>query len=140
MGKLTFRQDRKPHRKPHRNPSPNALRSLTASSMVEAIVASLIFITVFAISLTTLTGLTLREDEGYILLEAERALTLSAARYGDGTWVEGAYTDTFAWGEITVTIAPYLDFGRIQQVSLGARPRGSRKTIELRQLVVRRDE
>jgi hypothetical protein len=113
---------------------------LKGSSMVEAIVASLIFITVFAISLTTLTRLTLRKDEGYVLLEAERAMAECSMRYGNGTWSEGEYNDDFEWGEITTVIAPYSDYKRIQQVSLRVTIRGSRKTIEHRGLTVRKDE
>ncbi len=115
-------------------------RHLPGSSMIEAIVASLIFLAVFAVSLTTLTGLTLREDEGYVLLEAERALEACASRYGDGTWAENTYTDTFAWGEITTVITGYRDYDGVQQVSMRARLSGSRKTVEHIQLAVRKDE
>ncbi len=113
-------------------------RHLPASSMIEAIVASLIFLAVFAVSLTTLTGLTLREDEGYVLLEAERALEICAMRYGDGTWAENTYTDTFAWGEITTVVSEYRDYEHIQQVSMRATLSGSRKTVEHIQLTVRK--
>ncbi len=111
---------------------------LPGSSMIEAIIASLIFLAVFAVSLTTLTGLTLREDEGYVLLEAERALEACASRYGDGTRPDGTYTDTFEWGEITTVVSEYRDYEHIQQVSMRATLSGSRKTIEQTQLAVRK--
>jgi hypothetical protein len=108
---------------------------LKGSSMIEAIVASLIFLTVFILSLSTLTGLTLREDEGYVLLEAQRAMTDCFRRYGDGTHAKGIYTDEFEWGEITTTITGYGEYEDIQQVHLRAKLSGSRKTIEYRRLV-----
>jgi hypothetical protein len=104
--------------------------------MIEAIVASMIFLMVFVISLSTVTGFTLREDEGYVLLEAERQMDACLNRYGDGTWTDGAYTEEFGWGKITVRIATYRDFRNIQAVTLTAQLTGSRKTIELRQLIV----
>ncbi len=105
--------------------------------MIEAIVASLIFLAVFAISLSTVTGFTLREDEGYVLLEAERRLEACIDRYGSGTWPEGAYEEEHAWGKITINITPYEGFENIQAVTLAARLTGSRKTIEYRSLIVK---
>ncbi|MDR1671294.1 MAG: hypothetical protein LBR57_02120 [Alistipes sp.] len=106
---------------------------LKGSSMLEAIVASLIFLLVFAISLSTLTRLSLRDDEGIALLEAERALTDCFARHS--TRLPGIYTDTFEWGEVTTTIATYGDYAGIRQVALTATITGSRKTLEYRRLV-----
>lgn len=108
--------------------------------MIEAIVASLIFLTVFILSLSTLTGLSLRRDEGYVLLEAERAMTNCFRRYGDGTRARGTYTDEFEWGEITTNITGYGEYENIQQVFLRAKLSGSRKTIEYRRLVAIRYE
>ncbi len=113
---------------------------LPGSSMIEAIVASLIFLVVFAASLSTLTGLNLRGDEGYVLLEAERALEDCSMRYGDGTWADDTYTDTFAWGGITTVVSEYRDYDGIQQISMRATLAGSRKTIERTRLVVRKNE
>ncbi len=112
-------------------------RTLPGTSMVEAIVAALIFILIFAISLSTLTGLTTREDEGYLLLEAERQLAACGGRYGDGTWAEGTYTDTFAWGTITTCVSLYGDYGKIQQVAMRAELHGSHKIIIYRCLTVK---
>ena len=108
---------------------------LKGSSMIEVIIASLIFLVVFICSLSTLTALTLRSDEGYVLLEAERALTDCSRRYGTGEWAEGTYTDTYEWGGIVTVIATYDDYDNIQQMLLRADLKGSRKTIEQRQLI-----
>ncbi len=111
---------------------------LAGSSMIEAIVASLIFLTVFILSLSALTGLTLRKDEGYVLLEVERALTDCFSRYGDGTMAAGIYIDEFSWGHVTTKIEQYADHENIQQVVLWADISGSRKSIEYRRLVAQR--
>jgi hypothetical protein len=108
---------------------------LKGASMIEAIVASLIFLLAFAISLSTLTGLTLREDEGYVLLEVERAISDRFTLYGDGIRAQGTYTDTYEWGKITTSITRYGDYENIQQVAMRATITGSRKTIEYRRLV-----
>lgn len=113
---------------------------LPGSSMIEAIVASLIFMIVFVASLSVITGYSLREDESYALLEAERRLSDCFDRYGDGTWAQGVYTDTFEWGVITTAIAPYDGYEGMQQVAMQARLDGSRKIIEYRRLILLKDE
>ncbi len=113
-------------------------KRLAGSSMVEAIVASLIFLVVFVLSLSTLTGLTLRRDEGHVLLEVERALADCFLRYGDGSRAPGNHTDEFEWGTVTTVIEKYDDYENIQRVALRATISGSRKSIEYRRLVVRR--
>lgn len=115
-------------------------RKLAGSTIVEAIVASLIFLTVFVISLSTVTGFTLREDEGYAVIEAERRLRDCFVRYGDGTWAEGSYTDEFGWGRITTVIAPYGDYERLRMVVMRAVLCNSRKSIEFRRLIICSDE
>jgi len=110
------------------------------SSMIEAIVASAIFLLVFAVSLSTLTGLAIRDDETYELLEAERAMTDCFLRYGSGTMANGSYTDQFEWGEITTAIENYGDYEDIRQVSMRAVISGSRKSIVYTRLVTVRRE
>lgn len=115
-------------------------QTLGGSSMIETIVASMIFLLVFTISLSTVTGLTLREDEGYALIEAERRLADCSGRYCDGTWAQGEYTEEFDWGKITVTITDYGDYGQIRQVILRAALNNGRKKLEYRRLVLIKDE
>lgn len=109
-------------------------RKLPGSTMIEAIVASLILLAVFVISLSTVTDFTLREDEGYVLLEAERQLAVCLDSYE--TWPEGTYEETYEWGRITIRITPYEGFENIRAIALTARLAGSRKTIEYRKLTV----
>ncbi len=115
-------------------------RQLPGSTIIEAIVASLIFMMVFAISLSTVTGFTLREHEGYALLEAERQLTACIDRYCGGIWPERTYGEEYEWGKITIKITPYESFENMQAVTLTAWLAGSRKTIEYRQLTVKRND
>ncbi len=110
---------------------------LSGSSLLESVVASLIFLFVFVVSLSTLTGLTLRPDEGYVLLEAENALADCFRHYGNGNLNEGTYTDIFEWGEITTSITEYRNYGNIQQITMKARITGNRKVIESIRLVVK---
>jgi hypothetical protein len=114
--------------------------TVPGSSIVEVIVASIIFLAVFVISLSTVTGFTLRRDEGYVLLEAQRQLDDCIERYGDGTWPEDTYEETHSWGSITIRIIPYGEFDDIQTVVLTVYLDGSRKSIEHRLLTVRRNE
>jgi hypothetical protein len=112
-------------------------RKLSGSTIIEVIVSSLVFLLAFTISLSTVTGFTLREDEGYTLLEAERRLAACIDRYGNGTWPQSIYEESHPWGNITIRIAPYKDFENIQTVVLSAQLTGSRKTIEYRILAVK---
>lgn len=115
--------------------------TIAGSSMIEAIVASIIFLAVFLISLSTVTGFTLRPDEGYVLLEAGRQLNACVDRYGDGTWPEDtSYEEEYGWGSIEIRITPYRDFDDIRTVAITVHLNGSRKVIEHIFLTVERDE
>ncbi len=110
---------------------------LNGSSTIEVITSSLIFMTVFVISLWTLSGLSLRGDNGYTILEAEAQLEARFEQYGNGTWPDNTYVDRFDWGEITTILSSYRDYDNIQQVSMYAVIERSSYNIEYVRLVAR---
>jgi hypothetical protein len=114
---------------------PRPARRVAGSSTIEAIVASIVFMVVFLLSLSALTRLTLRDDEGLLLLEAERAIDNRSTRLAIAPPPTGVTTEHFAWGSLTTTVAPYGEHTDIRLVVLSATLAGSRKTIELRHIV-----
>lgn len=108
-----------------------------ASSIIEVIVASLIFMLVFALSLTTLTRLTLRQDEAVLLIEAEKELN-KTLKIRENQPI-GTYIDTFDWGSISTIISDYEKFENIRQIHLRATLTNSRKSLEIRRLVAGMD-
>lgn len=112
------------------------MRRLSGASLLEAIVAALLFLTVFAAVMELLPRLAVRDDDALLTAEAEYRVGRAFEKYGTGLWPGGEYTEVHDWGAITVQIAGYRDFGDIQQIDISARIDGSRKRIVFKQLVV----
>ncbi len=63
--------------------------ALKASTLVETIIASVIFMCVFVISLETVSRLTVREDDNTVLVEADYRIKECLREYGDGRHADG---------------------------------------------------
>ncbi len=116
----------------------NRRRMLRASTLMEVIVASAIFLVVFAISLHTVTRLAVspREDEDFT--EADSRLRSAFRQYADGRHEAGEYTRPWSRGEIVITIAPYRDYDALQEITLSTVV--NRKRIEYKHIIERRDD
>lgn len=111
------------------------MRRLKGTSLLEAIVAAVLFLTVFAAVMELIPHLTVRDDDALLVAEAEYRAGQTFEKYGTGLWPRGEYTENYDWGEVTVRIEPYRDFEDMQVVSITARISGSRKRIAYKQLV-----
>lgn len=110
-------------------------RRLRGSSLLEAIVAAVLFLTVFAVAMELLPRLTVRDDDALLVAEADYRVGRVFDKYGSGVWPCGEYVETYYWGTVTVRIERYRDFADLQLVTVAARIDGSRKWITLKQLV-----
>ncbi|MCL2562127.1 MAG: hypothetical protein FWE10_07425 [Rikenellaceae bacterium] len=112
-----------------------AKQALRASTLVETLVASVIFMCVFAISLETLSRLTTRDDDNAVLVEADYRVKELFRLYGDGTHGAGEHKQEYDWGTITVRISPYGEYGRVQEVAITADVMRVSKLLEFRHIV-----
>ena len=104
------------------------MRRLKGASLLEAIVAAVLFLTVFATAMELLPRLTVRDEADY---RVGRAFD----KYATGVWPCGDYTEAYDWGAVTVRVETYRGFSDLQVVTVSARIDGSRKRITLKQVV-----
>lgn len=110
-------------------------RRLRGSSLLEAVVAAVLFLTVYAAVMELLPRLTVRDDDPLLVAEADYRVGRAFDKYGSGVWPCGEYTETYDWGTVTVRIERYRDFTDLQIVTVAAHIDGSRKRITLKQLI-----
>ncbi|WP_147638377.1 hypothetical protein [Alistipes sp.] len=110
-------------------------RRLRGSSLLEAVVAAVLFLTVYAAVMELLPRLTVRDDDALLVAEADYSVGRAFDKYGSGVWPCGEYAETYDWGTVTVRIERYRDYSDMQVVTILACIHGSRKRITLKQLV-----
>lgn len=115
------------------------MRRLRGASLLEAIVAAVLFLTVFAAVMELLPRLTVRDDDALLVAEADYRVGRAFDKYATGLWPSGEYAEAYDWGAVTVRIDAYRGFPDLQVVTVSARIDGSRKRITLKQLVECRD-
>lgn len=109
---------------------------LRAASLLEAIVAAVLFLTVFAAVMELIPRLTVRDDDALLVAEAEYSTGQAFEKYGTGLWPCGQYAQEYDWGRVTVLVEPYRDFADVQCITVRTCIDGSRKRIVRKQLIV----
>lgn len=112
-----------------------ARRCLGGASLLEAVVAAVLFLTLFAAAVELVPRLTVRDDDALLVAEAEYRAGRAFEKYATGLWPCGEYAERQDWGEITVQVSAYGDHDGVRCVTVTARIDGSRKRVVLKQLV-----
>jgi hypothetical protein len=105
--------------------------TLKGSTLVETIIASVIFMCVFAISLETVSRLTVRQEGNLALVEAGRRMEECFRDYAGRD--NGTYTREYEWGEVRVVLRPYRDYAQLREMVVTADV--ERKWLELRHVI-----
>ena len=113
---------------------PNIAR-LPAASLLEAVVASVVLLIVFAASLETVVRLTAGPSDGIICAEADYRAACTASEIRRGAFSEGKTERSYGWGTLTVLIEPYASCPALWQATLTVKIAGGRKRMEYRYLV-----
>ncbi|WP_099293127.1 MULTISPECIES: hypothetical protein [unclassified Butyricimonas] len=108
-------------------------KSLEASSLIECVVASVILLASFAITMEMLTRVTLKESDPAENVKMELSLRECRREYGDGCHVPGNYSRENDWGTLEITIRQY-GCG-LQHISIKALPRRGVKNVRYDYLV-----
>lgn len=111
------------------------MRRLKAASLVEAIVAAVVLMIVFAATMELLPRLSLCDDDGLRSVEAEYRMACALHKYGSGVWPEGEYVEPYDGGEVTIRVERYRDYGDLQRLRITVLIDGSRRRIEHEQVV-----
>ncbi len=93
---------------------------LRGSTLVETIVASMLFLILFFLAMEMLVRIGARRPgEGLLQMEVDHRVCVQEFRAGD--FAPGEYTRSYTWGEITVTVGPYRDLPGIEEVRFTTR-------------------
>ena len=112
-----------------------AIKRLPAASLLEAIVASVVLLIVFAASLETVVRLTATPSEGMACVDADYRAACTASEIRQGAFSEGTTERSYGWGTLTVLIEPYASCPALWQATLTVKIAGGRKRMEYRYLV-----
>lgn len=113
---------------------------LRGSTLLETIVASVLFLLVFAISLETTTRLTASSRDAGILIEVDYRLNECFREYSSIKYFNGEYERTYDWGNIHVDISQYGSYKQLRHISLKACIANSHKVLEFNHIVAVGDE
>ena len=108
---------------------------LPAASLLEAIVASVVWLVVFAASLETVVRLSAGPSYGLGCAEADYRAAHVLEKVREGTYGEGTTRLTFGWGSLTIRIEPYDPCPSLWYVTLTVEITCERKRMEYRHLV-----
>ena len=112
-----------------------AIKRLPAASLLEAIVASVVLLIVFAARMETVVRLTATPSEGMACVDADYRAACIASEIRQGNFGEGMTKLTYGWGTLTVLIEPYASCPALWQATLTVKIAGGRKKIEYRHLI-----
>lgn len=113
---------------------------LPALSLIEIIVASVIFLTVFMISLHTVVSLTIHQKDDTVYIVADMSVKDTLAEYIAGNIDTSLYEKEYSWGNITGRLDPYGDYHGIEELTLVARLSPDNREMIYKYLIERRHE
>lgn len=109
-------------------------RFLKASTIIEVVVASVIFMLIFCISLEMLTKINRdgrsTETLQIIMDRNEYVQQIRTSEYGYGN-----YMKNFDWGEIHVKIQPYKEYQLLRELNFTGVMKNGKKLFEYRFLI-----
>lgn len=108
---------------------------LPAASLLEAIVASVVWLVVFAASLETVVRLSTGPSDGLACAEADYRASRILGEIREGAYGEGTTRLTFGWGSLTIRIEPYDPCPALWCVTLTVEIPGEHKKMEHKHLI-----
>jgi len=113
--------------------------TLEASTILEIIIASVLFLILFFLAMEMLVRIAGRQPDN-ALLQAEIDRKACVHEFKTGVFEQGEYVREYDWGTITVTVQPYRTLRDIDELHFLIHvSKGNRKLI-FRTLTTRTDE
>lgn len=113
---------------------------LPALSLIEVIVASVIFLVVLTVSLHTVVSLTIKQTDDSIYIVADMAAKETCVKYTLGDIDEPEYVKEYSWGKIVAQIDAYDNYFGIEELTVKAQLLYGRREIVYKYLIERRDQ
>lgn len=107
---------------------------IKASTILEAVVASIIFMIVFFMSISFIVTVRASENDNKTLVVITDFKTC-IHEFKEGGYATGEYIKNYEWGEITIKVKKYLDISEIQEVYFETNQPSSRNKIIHRILI-----
>lgn len=107
---------------------------LRGSSLVETLVAAVIFLSVFSVSVEMLARITVSEESAADIVVAELQMRRVFNRYADAP-AGTSHTQAFAWGDIAVSVERYGVSQRLNVVDITARLGCGGRVLRYRRIV-----
>ncbi|MDR2125805.1 MAG: hypothetical protein LBP63_03100 [Prevotellaceae bacterium] len=111
-----------------------------AETIIQAIVAALIFMVVFLISLDTVVRITISADDAYLLVDADYQISLFFSELADGKHQNGNYEKYFQGGKLSAEISQYKHYQELQMIIINAQIDKIKKHIVVRHIVEIKNE
>ncbi|MDR0753820.1 MAG: hypothetical protein LBF04_00320 [Prevotellaceae bacterium] len=111
-----------------------------AETLIQAIIAALIFMVVFLISLDTVVRITTSDNDACLLVDANYQMSVFFAELSDGKHQNGNYTKYFAGGKLSAEISQYKNYPDLQIIVVNAKIDKIKKHIVLRHIVKTENE
>ncbi len=108
--------------------------SLKGTSLVEALVASVIFLTVFLIAMDSLTNIARLNLSGASPVAIEEAAGECLEKFAEGTADKAAYS--YPWGDVEIVAEPYRQADDLLDVTVRAKSKNG-YTVIYRYLICR---
>lgn len=108
---------------------------LRAETLIQTIVAALIFMLAFLISLDTVVRITTSNHDAYMLVDANYQISSFFNELADGKHPNGKYTKEFTSGKLYAEISQFGSYNNIQLIVITAEMEKINKQIIFRHLV-----
>lgn len=112
---------------------------LKGATLLEAIVASVLLLTVFAVTMELLPRLAVRDDDALRIAQADYRVMRAFEKYAAGGWPEGEYVEDYEWGTVVIRVGGYRNSTSVQTVDVTARIVGVRRRITFRQVIEKKE-
>ena len=107
---------------------------LKGSSLVETLVAAVIFLSVFFASIEMLARITVADEAATDVVVAELQMRRMSDRYADAP-AGTSHTQEFPWGDITGSVERYGESRRLNVVNVCARIKCGGRVLQYRRIV-----
>jgi hypothetical protein len=106
-----------------------------AETLIQTIVAALIFMTVFLISLDTVVRITTSNADAYILVDVDYQISSFFVELADGKHPNGNYTKYFSEGKLSAEISQYAHYANLQLIVINAEMNKIKKRITFTHII-----
>lgn len=112
-------------------------QQLQASTLIEVIVASVLFLTILTIALHTVTSIATNRNQDYSIPQVDSRVKECLARYSSGEYTYGEFREQYPFGEILIVISKYEGYDSLKVIKIDAKMYGCNMLMSCKFLIDR---